>query len=100
MSQNEIKPWVLVSNIKENTTKADLERISPLVTGLVDEWQSMGKIMWSGAFDNAQSSMAVFEATETEARQFLQKYEHVCSNILIYYLYQWDAMPILSMLSK
>ena len=100
MSQQEIKPWVLVSNIKNDITIQDLEKIAPQVTVLVDEWQSMGKIMWSGAFDNAQSSMAVFEATETEAKQFLKKYESVCSNVLNFYLYKWDAMPILSILSK
>ena len=96
----ETKPWVLVSNIKESTNPEDLGRIAPQVTLLVDEWQSQGRIMWSGAFDNQRSSMAVFEATDEEAREFFKKYESICSNVLNYYLYQWDAMPILSVLSK
>ena len=100
MSQQEIRPWVLVSNIKENTKPLDLEMISPQVAALVDEWQSNGRIMWSGAFENEQSSMAVFEATEDEAKEFFKKYESICSGVLNYYLHQWDAMPILSVLSK
>ncbi len=100
MNQQEAKPWALVSNIKENVEPQDLERIIPLVSRLVDEWQSQGKIMWSGTFDNEVSSMAVFEATEKEAKEFLRKYESACSDVLNYHLYQWDAMPILSVLSR
>jgi len=100
MSQQETKPWVLVTNIKEKINKRDLEHIAPQVSALVDEWQSKGKIMWSGPFDNEQSSMAVFEATENEAKDFFKKYDDACSKVLTSYLYQWNAMPILSVLSK
>ena len=100
MSQQETKPWVLVSNVREDTKSIDLQMIAPKITELVDEWQSTGRIMWSGAFDNEQSSMAVFEATEQEAKDFFKKYERVCSGVLNFYLHQWDAMPILSILSK
>ncbi|MDX1595909.1 MAG: hypothetical protein R3327_03115 [Nitrosopumilaceae archaeon] len=99
MANQETKPWVLVSNIRDDANPEDLENIAPKVAALVDEWQSKGKIMWSGAFDNEISSMAVFEATEQEAKEFFAKYESVCSGVLNYYLYQWDAMPILSLLS-
>jgi len=95
----ETNPWVLVTSIKEDASSKDLERITPQVTALVDEWQSKGRIMWSGAFDNEQSSMAVFETTEQEAQDFFKKYNSVCSGILNSYLYKWDAMPILSLLS-
>ena len=74
--------------------------ITPQVAALVDEWQSQGKIMWSGSFENEQSSMAIFEATEDEAKEFFKKYDNACSGVLNYYLHQWDAMPILSVLSK
>jgi len=100
MTQQETKPWVLVSNIREDTNSLDLEMIAPQVSSLVDEWQSKGKIMWSGSFDNEQSSMAVFEATEDEAKEFFKKYESICSGVLNYYLHKWDAMPILSVLSN
>ncbi len=99
MSQQETKPFVLVSNIRDDANPQDLERIAPQVATLVDEWQSKGRIMWSGAFDNETSSMAVFEATEQEAKELFAKYEKICSGVLNYYLYQWDAMPILSLLS-
>lgn len=99
MSQSETKPWVLVSNIRDDANPQDLESIAQKVAALVDEWQSRGKIMRSGAFDNETSSMAVFEATEQEAKEFYSKYEKVCSGVLNYYLYQWDAMPILSLLA-
>ena len=99
MSQ-EVKPWVLVTNIIEGVQPQDLERIAPQVSALVDEWQAQGKIMWSGSFENQPSSMAVFEATEQEAQEFFKKYENVCSGVLRYYLYQWDAMPLLSVLSN
>ena len=100
MNQQETKPWVLVSNVQEDTKTVDLQMIAPQISALVDEWQSEGKIMWSGAFDNELSSMAIFEATEQEAKEFFKKYEDVCSGILTYEMYQWDAMPLLSILAK
>ena len=100
MNQQETKPWVLVSNVQEDTKTVDLQMIAPQISALVDEWQSEGKIMWSGAFDNERSSMAVFEATEDEAKELFKKYESICSGVLNYYLHQWDAMPILSVLSN
>jgi hypothetical protein len=43
--------------------------------------------------------MAIFEGTEKEANEFYAKYDKICSGILKYTMYQWDAMPILSILS-
>ena len=31
---------------------------------------------------------------------FFIKYDHICSGILEYSMYEWDAMPILSVLSN
>ncbi|QLH07298.1 hypothetical protein [Nitrosopumilus ureiphilus] len=100
MSQQEAKPWVLVTNIKEKINPQDLEHVASQISTLIDEWQSQGKIMWSGPFDNEQSSMAVFEATEAEAKEFFKKYDDACSKVLTSHLYQWGAMPLLSVLSK
>lgn len=100
MSQQETKPWVLVTNIKEKINEQDLKDVFPQISALLDEWHSQGKIMWSGPFDNEQSSMAVFEATENEAKEFFKKYENSCSKVLNNHLYQWDAMPLLSVLSN
>ena len=103
MSQQELRetrPWVIITVFKENTDLNDLQRISPQIQNLVDEWQSQGKMMWSGAFDDDATSMTVFEGTEQEANEFYSKYDKICSGILQYSMYQWDAMPILSVLSK
>jgi ABC-type microcin C transport system duplicated ATPase subunit YejF len=103
MSQQElreIRPWVIIAVFKENTNLNDLQRISPQIQNLVDEWQSQGKMMWSGAFDDDATSMTIFEGTEQEANEFYSKYDKICSGILQYSMYQWDAMPILSVLSK
>ena len=93
-------PWVLVSSVKDSTSEQDLLRISPSVKEIVDEWQSKGRIIWSGGFSDNKTSMAVFEATRDEANELFNKYEKICSGVLTYALYQWDAMPILSILSK
>ncbi len=74
--------------------------IAPQISSLIDDWHSKGKIMLSGPFDSDVSSMAVFEGTEEEAHEFYKKYQDICSDILTYELYQWDALPILSILNK
>ena len=100
MSQQETKPWALVTAIKENIDQQNIEIITSQIATLVDEWHSKGKIMWSGPFDNENSSMAIFEATEQEAKEFFKKYDDICSNVLSSHLYQEDAMPLLSVLSN
>ena len=102
MSQQElqeIRPWVIITVFKENTNPNDIQRISPHVQDLVDEWQTQGKMMWSGAFNDNATSMTVFEGTEQEANEFYNKYDGICSGVLQYSMYQWDAMPLLSVLS-
>ena len=96
----EKKPWVIISVFKEDTNPKDIQRISPLIQSLVDEWQTKGKVMWSGPFNDNATGMAIFEATETEASEFYNKYDSICSGILDYSMYQWDAMPLLSFLSQ
>ncbi len=94
------KSWVLVSSVDENTKADDLEKITPSVVGLVDEWQSTGKFLWSGPFNDNKTGMAIFEATEDEANRFYDKYDKICSGVLSYHLYQWDSIPLLSMLEN
>lgn len=93
------RPWVLISVYKDDTNPDDLARITPIIQEMIDQWQSTGKIMWSGAFNDNATGMAVFEATEQEANEFFAKYDSACSGILKYSMYQWDAMPILTLLS-
>ncbi|GKS66998.1 hypothetical protein YTPLAS73_05450 [Nitrosarchaeum sp.] len=94
------KPWVLISVFKDDTNSDDLSRIISQIQEIIDDWQSTGKIMWSGAFNDNATGMAIFEATEGEANEFYAKYDKICSGILKYTMYQWDAMPILSILSN
>ncbi len=93
-------PWVIITVFKEDANADDLQRISPQVQNLIGEWHSQGRIMWSGAFNDNATGMAVFEATKQEAEEFYQKYDKICSGMLEYSMYQWDAMPILALLSK
>ena len=95
----ETTPWVLISVYKADTNPDDIERITPQIKDLIDEWHSQGKLMWSGAFNDNKTGMAVFEATEQEASQFYEKHNKICSDVLEHFLYQWDAMPLLSFLS-
>ena len=97
---DQVKPRVLVSSLKENTNEQDVLRITPAITELIDQWQSKGKMMWSGPLDNNSTGMAVFEASDDEAKIFFTEYDKICSGILDYHLYQWDAMPLLSILSR
>lgn len=100
MADLEKRCWVLVSTLKQDATKDDLERITPAVKNLVDDWQSQGKIMWSGTFEENDTGMAIFEATTNEAQEFYEKYRTACSDALESNLHQWSAMPILSVLGN
>lgn len=100
MSQQETNPWVIITVVKENVNPNDLQNLAPQIQSLVDEWQSQGKLMWSGAFSDNLTGMAVFEGTKQEADEFFKKYDSVCSGLLEYSMYSWDAMPLLSVLSQ
>jgi len=88
--------WVLVSKLKADTTEFDLKMIVPSVIELVNDWQSRGNFIWSGPFNDNKTGMAIFEATEEDARIFYDKYDKICSGILDYHLDQWGALPFLS----
>lgn len=94
--QNRI--WVLMSQLRDNTTEEDLEKITPLIIELVDKWQSQYKFIWSGPLSDNKTGMAIFEATEEEAQEFHEEYGGICSGILDHSLYQWESIPFLSML--
>lgn len=98
LTVSEKQLWVLVSSLKEDTKPIDLEMITQSVIELVSEWQSQGGFIWSGSLDDNKTGLAIFEATEEQARAFYGKYDKICSGILEYHLYQWSAMPFLSVL--
>lgn len=96
---SEKKLWVLVSSIKENSKANEFEQIVPKVRSLVDEWNSEGKFVWSGPLDNEKSAMAIFEATDQEAKHMFEQNKNATANVLDSYLYHWDALPFLSLLN-
>lgn len=83
--------WVLVSQIKEGTNNSDLERITPQVLSLIDNWASE-RFIWSGPFSDGSSGMAIFEATQDDATKFVQHYDSIVSEILAHHLYKWDVL--------
>ncbi|MEX0910649.1 MAG: hypothetical protein WDZ43_00765 [Nitrosopumilaceae archaeon] len=95
---SEKQTWVLVSSLKQNTKEEDLKRIAPSIIDLIDEWHAVGKFIWSGPFNDNKTGMAIFEGTEDEAKGFYDKYDKICSGVLDYYIYKWDALPFLSIL--
>ncbi len=92
----EDKLWVLVSVMKENTTDYDLDRIAPSVSKLIDSWNAKGKFVLSGPFNDNKSGMAIFQGTEEEANSFFEENKKAISDVLESYMYQWEALPILS----
>lgn len=92
--------WAIVSSIDHDANPSDVLSIKPKITELVDNWHARGKIMLSGPFDNETSSMTVVAADENEARDFFKRWNDICSGFLVSELYRWDAMPILSVLTK
>lgn len=92
------KVWVLMSQLKEDVRKEKAEEIAKSIIELVDEWQSQGRFMWSGPLNDNHTGMAVFEATEEDARRFYDKYDKICSGVLGHHMYQWESIPFLSML--
>jgi uncharacterized protein YciI len=89
--------WVLVSSIHDNTKEEDLVRIVPQVIQLVDEWQSEGRFIWSGPLSDNKTGIAIFEGTKEDADRFSEIYGSICSGILNFEMYKWDAIPFLSM---
>lgn len=98
--QEEPTPWILVTSIKDDTNPQDVDRITPQISGIIDEWHAKGKMIWSGGLDDEKTGIAVFEGTKPEAEMLYKKYDKICSGILNYHMYQWDAMPILSILQN
>lgn len=100
MSSEELRLWALVSNMDQNARNEDIPNVVANITALVDEWHSQGRIMLSGPFDNETSSMTVVAATQKEAAELFKRWQKICSGFLVSEMYRWDAMPILSVLSK
>lgn len=100
MSQiiEEDKVWVLMSQLRSDAKKDQVEEIAHSVIDLVDEWQSRGSFIWSGPLDDNKTGMAIFQATDGDAHEFYNKYGKICADVLEHHLYQWESIPFLAML--
>ena len=101
MIQSEEKsPHVIVSTFKEGANPQDVEQATGKITAMIDEWNVRGNIIWTGSFNDGKSAMSVIEASEADASTFFNSYNDVCKSFLDAYMYQWDAMPVLSLLGQ
>ena len=100
MGNDNKEPYVLVSVFKEDAKPESITQSGPAISSIIDDWHSTGKMIWSGSFDDNKTAMSVIEATKAEAEEFYTKYNNATNSFLATYMYQWDAMPILSLLAK
>ena len=98
MGNDNKEPYVLVSAFKEDAKPEEIANAAPALSLLIDEWHNAGKMIWSGAFDDDKTAMSVIEATKDEAEAFYAKYDNTTKPFLATYMYQWNAMPLLSLI--
>ena len=94
------EPFVLVSVFKEDAKPEEIANATPALSLIIDEWHNSGKMIWSGSFDDNKTAMSVIEATKLEAEEFYTKYSNATNSFLSTYMYQWDAMPLLSLIGN
>ena len=98
MEDKNREPFVLVSVFKDDAKPEQITNAAPALSLIIDEWHNSGKRLWSGSFDDNKTAMSIIEATKPEAEDFYAKYDNVTKPFLNTYMYQWDAMPLLSLL--
>ena len=98
MGNDDKQPYVLVSVFKQDAKPEEIANAAPALSLLIDEWHNAGKMIWSGAFDDNKTAMSVIEATKDEAEAFYAKYDNTTKPFLATYMYQWNAMPLLSLI--
>ncbi len=93
-------PYVLVSVFKEDANEQEVVGAAGRIATIIDDWNSKGNMIWSGAFDDNKTSMSVIEGDQKEVESFFKTYNDASKSFLSSYMYQWDAMPILSLLGQ
>ena len=93
-------PYVLVSVFKEDANQQDVEQTTSKIATMIDEWNIQGNMIWSGSFNDGKSAMSVIEASKTDAESFFSKYDDTCKSFLTTQMYEWNAMPVLSLLGR
>ena len=96
----EKSPYVLVSVFKEDAKAEDVAAAAGTIATIIDDWNAKGNMIWSGAFDDNKTSMSVIEGDQKEVEGFFKTYNDASKSFLSSYMYQWDAMPILSLLGQ
>jgi len=94
------KLWVIISSRKKECEEKELEIIKPLVEKLTQRWFEKGSFIWTGAFDDDKTSMSIFEATREKAEKYFEDFCKVCANSLENNIYQWDALPLFTILER
>ena len=97
---DERKLWVIISTRKKDLAENELEVIKPMIEKLNEQWFEKGDFIWAGRFDDEKTSMAIFEATEEKAKKYFESYSKVCAGSLAANLFQWDAMPLFTILER
>lgn len=97
---NDRKLWVILSTRKKDGAENELLVIQPLVEKLNEQWFEKGDFIWAGRFDDDMTSMAIFDATEEKAKKYFDEYSKVCANSLDTKMYQWDALPLFTILER
>ena len=100
MENDNKKPYVLVSVFKDNAKPESIAQSAPVISLIIDEWHNSGKMIWSGSFDDNKTAMSVIEATKNEAESFYTRYDNVTKSFLATYMYEWNAMPLLSLIGN
>ena len=97
---DEKSPYVLVSVFREDAKEQDVVQAGSKIATIVDEWNMQGNMIWSGSFDDNKTAMSVVEGTKSDIDAFFKKYDDACKSFLSSYMYQWDAMPLLSLIGR
>ncbi|AFS81062.1 hypothetical protein NKOR_05895 [Candidatus Nitrosopumilus koreensis AR1] len=96
---NDRKLWVIISSRKDGGSD-ELEVIRPIIEKLNEQWFEKGDFVWTGRFDDKKTSMAIFESTEDKAKNYFEEYSKICADSLDTKLYQWDALPLFTILER
>ena len=97
---DEKSPYVLVSVFKEDAKPEDISGAAGRISAIIDDWNGQGNMIWSGAFDDNKTSMSVIEGDKATAEKFFKTYDAACKSFLSSYMYQREAMPLLSLLGQ
>ncbi len=96
----EKSPYVLVSVFKEDAKAQDVAAAAGTIATIIDDWNAKGNMIWSGSFDDNKTAMSVVEGDKATVEGFFNAYNNACKSFLSSYMYQWDAMPLLSLLGQ